>query len=217
MLKGIVWDFDGTIVDTETPQFEAWDAVFREHGTQLDQSLWSRMVGTVTDWDLVSILEERVGRVDRVALAPHLQQLIHQRLEAAPLRRGVRQLMDAAGQAGIKQAIASSSGRRWIDQYSRRHALTWVRAVASGDEVARVKPDPAVYQLAISRLGLDNADCVAFEDSPHGAAAALAAGLCCVVVANPSTQALTFPAGVIRRPSYEAITLDEVSSWVGDS
>jgi HAD superfamily hydrolase (TIGR01509 family) len=215
MLKGIVWDFDGTIVDTETPQFEAWDAVFREHGTQLDYGLWSRMVGTETDWDLLSVLEERVGPVNRITLGPHLNQLIHERLKAAPLRRGVRRLMEAADKIGVIQAIASSSGRRWIHEYSNRHQLTYIRAVASGDEVARVKPDPALYHLAVSRLGFRADECAAFEDSPHGAAAAITAGLCCVVVPNPSTQTLAFPTGVIRRASYEEITLDEVAKWVG--
>lgn len=214
MLKAIVWDFDGTLVDTETPQFEAWDAVFREHGTQLDYQVWSQMVGTVTDWDLLSVLEDRMGRVDRRALAQRVNQLIHKRLEAAPLRPGVRDLMDAAQKSGIQQAIASSSGRRWIEQYARRHRLDGISVVASGDDVARVKPDPAVYRLAVSRLHRAPHECVAMEDSPHGAASALQAGLVCVVVSNPSTASLEFPPGVIRRPAHGDIGIDDLRLWV---
>ncbi len=215
MLKAIIWDFDGTIVDTETPQFDAWNLLFREYGTSVESSLWAKMVGTVTDFDLVDVLQSRVGGVDRPQAFRRIGELMRSQLKNAPLRPGVRALIDAARIAGFKQAIASSSGRRWIVDYAQRYNLQQsIDVIASADDVARVKPDQAVYLSALQRLGLDRHECLAIEDSPHGAKAALRAGLWCVVVPNPSTDRLVFPPGVTKLKTLADVTVDQlVSSW----
>lgn len=213
MLKAIIWDFDGTIVDTETPQFDAWDLLFREYGSCVEPALWAEMVGTVTDFDLLDVLQRRVGRVDRMQASRRIGELMRSQLEGAPLRPGVRALMDAARLEGFRQGIASSSGRRWIVDYIQRHNLhESIDVIASADDVVRVKPDPAVYLSALQHLGLDRHECLAIEDSPHGAQAALRAGLWCVVVPNPSTDRLTFPAGVTKLDSLAGVTLAQLAS-----
>lgn len=211
MLTGIIWDFDGTIVDTETPQFEAYRQVFREHGADLSFADWGRMVGTATDWDPVDALLKRRDSLDRRRLMQRLAHLINEGLHDAPLRSGVRHLLDEASQAGLVQAVASSSHRRWIDEYLRRHDLAaHFQAVASADDVVRVKPDPAVYQAALTKIGKSARDCLAIEDSPHGSRAALGAGLVCLTVPNPSTERLAFPDGIRRLATLEDITLEHL-------
>lgn len=209
-IQAIIWDFDGTIVDTETPQYEAWDTLFRGFGVHLLPTVWGQMVGTVTDLDLFDVLEDLTGNpVDRFALHRQVQDLITERMRTAPLRAGVRDLMEAAGTAGRHQAIASSSPGWWIREFVERHHLGgFLRVIASSDDVLRVKPDPSVYRHALTTLGLSPDLGVAIEDSPHGSVAALAAGLACLVVPNPSTASLLFPPGVVRVETLEGLSLD---------
>ena len=92
------------------------------------------------------------------------------------------------------------------------HLEAYFGALATADDVTMGKPDPAVYRVAVSRLAIEAARAVAIEDSPHGSTAALGAGLKCVVVPNPSTEALLFPDGVVRLPSLQGVTLEALAA-----
>lgn len=206
MLAGIVWDFDGTLVDTETPQFEAWAQVFEEAGGELRPSDWGQIVGTLDGINLLDVLESQAGRLDRPKTLRRLAELTEKYLDQAPLRPGVRDLLAELGELSIPCAIASSSHRQWIVEFLRDHGiLHYFTAIAAADDVARVKPDPSVYRVALRRLRVPAAQALAIEDSPHGAAAALGAGLVCVVVPNPSTKALSFPVAVRRLTTLENV------------
>jgi len=190
----IVFDFDGLVVDTEWVEYVSIDAVFREHGTQLSEDLWRSFIGTVDHPHWTEILEQQVGRsLDR-------EQLRHERVEAnrhviesLPVQAGVGELMADARSARIPMAIASSSPRHWVEGHLRRVGL-WelLDAVATGDEVERTKPDPAVYRLAVDRLGNDGPGVVALEDSVTGCHAAIGAGLSVVAVPSRMTTGMDF-------------------------
>lgn len=211
MSYGIIWDFDGTIVDTETPQYEVWQALYHRHGCHFEPALWGQLVGTDAGLDLLDVLAERVGPFDRAGIQRDVDRRIQERMEQAPLRPGVLAMLAAADQAGWPQAIASSSPGWWIHSFLERHRLhDFFKAVCSADDVQAVKPDPALYHLATLRLGFNRRECVAIEDSPHGAMAALKAGLTCLVVPNRSTVDLGFPPGIIRYESLKDVTLETV-------
>ena len=214
MISGLIWDFDGTIVDTETPQYRAWSEIFAEFGDKLTPEDWGRIVGTWGDVDLIDILMERVPGVPRLETNRRAGALVTQYMLEAPLRAGVMGLMEAARMAEIPQAVASSSHRVWIQAFLHLHQLeAYFQALATADDVVMGKPDPAVYRVALRRLGLEPHQTVAIEDSPHGSAAALGAGLKCVVVPNPSTEALVFPEGVVRLPTLEGVTLETLAGF----
>jgi len=100
-----------------------------------------------------------------------------------PIKPGAAELLTALRGLGTRCAVASSSTRGQIAAcLGSLDVLHHFEAFAGGDEVARAKPDPALYLLAAERLGVDPAECVAFEDSENGAKAALAAGLRVVIV-----------------------------------
>lgn len=211
-LHSVIWDFDGTIVDTETPGFQAWQAVFEHVGGKLDPVDWGLIVGTVGGVDLFDRLQEQVGDVDRVALDRQRRILQRQFLAASPLRAGVRDLLDTLFQVRIPCAIATSSSRWWVERFLRQHQIAdRFVALATADDVRHVKPDPEVYRLALGQLGANARGSVAIEDSPHGAQAALGAGIPCLVVSNPSTAHLRFPEGVHRRDALTAVTLHDLS------
>lgn len=100
------------------------------------------------------------------------------------------------GQAdGLRLAVASSSPASWVQPLLRQSGyLDRFEVVACGDEVAQPKPDPAVYELALCRLGVTPGEAIAFEDSPHGVAAAKAAGMKCVAIPNPFADPARFAA-----------------------
>jgi HAD superfamily hydrolase (TIGR01509 family) len=111
----------------------------------------------------------------------------------------------------LKLAIASSSSREWVHGWANTlGVLEFFAATATKDDVLRVKPDPALYLVALERLGVASSDALALEDSPNGARAALAAGLRCVVIPNEVTRTLEFPEGAHRLESLSDATLERL-------
>jgi len=192
-LKAVIFDFDGLILDTETPEFVAWQETYAALGATLDRRIWSQVIGTLdSGWDPLTDLEEQLGRpVDRAPIrstraARHLALI-----DAEVARPGVEMWLDQARDLGVRVGLASSSSNAWVTTYLKRLGiLDRFAAIATGDRVPRTKPDPAVYRLALSELGVNASDAIAVEDSPNGIAAAKAAGLIVVAVPNPMTADL---------------------------
>ena len=116
-------------------------------------------------------------------------------IDAEVARPGVRAWLDQARDLGLRVGLASSSSAEWVTTYLKRLGiLDRFSAIATGDRVPHSKPDPAVYRLALSELGVGAADAIAVEDSPNGIAAAKAAGLVVVAVPNAMTADLDLSA-----------------------
>jgi HAD superfamily hydrolase (TIGR01509 family) len=114
--------------------------------------------------------------------------------ESRPLLPGVEALLREAKALGLGRAVASSSSCGWVEGWLSRHGIReLVDVVVARDDVRRVKPEPELFLLAASRLGVPPAGCVVFEDSPNGMRAALAAGMRCVAVPNALTRPLLRP------------------------
>jgi beta-phosphoglucomutase-like phosphatase (HAD superfamily) len=114
--------------------------------------------------------------------------------DAQPLLPGVADLLRDARSLGLGRAVASSSSCGWVDGWLRRHGVRdLLDVVVARDDVQRVKPDPELFLLAATRLGVPPEACVVFEDSPNGMRAALAAGMRCVAVPNALTAPLPRP------------------------
>jgi HAD superfamily hydrolase (TIGR01509 family) len=190
-LRGLLFDFDGLIVDTETPSRASWQELYREHGHELPLDRWATLVGTVGGWDPFETLEELVGPVDRVALR---ERRLARELELGEIeeRPGVLEYLEEAERRGLATAIVSSSSNWWIDRHLGRleRAEHFDAIVAANGDEERAKPRPTLYLEALDRLGLGAEEAVAFEDSPNGVRAAKAAGLFCVAVPNGVTATL---------------------------
>jgi len=114
--------------------------------------------------------------------------------EGQPLMPGVEALLRDARALGLGRAVASSSSCGWVDGWLRRHGIRdLLDVVVARDDVRRTKPDPELFLLAASRLGVEPGACVVFEDSPNGMRAAVAAGMRCVAVLNALTRSLPRP------------------------
>jgi HAD superfamily hydrolase (TIGR01509 family) len=193
--RAVVLDFDGLIVDTETPIFEAWLAAYRRRGQPLGLGEWQHALGTHGGFDPLEHLASLLGgEVDREAVLAEVKAATAKGCEGRPLLPGVEALLRDARALGLGRAVASSSSCGWVDGWLRRHGIRdLLEVVVARDDVRKVKPDPELFLLAASRLGVEPAACVVFEDSPNGMRAALAAGMRCVAVPNALTRPLARP------------------------
>ena len=192
-VRGLLFDFDGLILDTETPSLAAWQAVYGEHGHELTVDRWSAAIGTINGFDPFAHLEELVGSpVDRVAITAQRRDHELRLIEAEELRPGVAEYVGEAQRLGLRKAIVSSGSRDWIDGHLQRleRLAVWDAIVTADGDESRAKPQPLLYLEALRKLGIGAGEAVAFEDSPNGIRAAKAAGVYCVAVPNAVTAAL---------------------------
>lgn len=184
-LHAVIFDMDGTLVDSERVIMRAWLEVSREMGRPLNQGDYASVIGlndAESDAILASLLGgeaplRKVRHSVRKRLVPLDDSIVY------PLKQGALELLETLRTRRIPCAVASSSSAREIEErLTRAGVLGFFEAIAGGDEVNRGKPDPAVYRLAAARLGVSPSRCLAFEDSPHGAASASAAGATVVLV-----------------------------------
>jgi HAD superfamily hydrolase (TIGR01509 family) len=213
-MKALIFDFDGTILDTETPEFIVWTALYQRFGQVLSATDWGRGIGTWGGFDPWVDLETKLGfELPRETLQVEHRAEVLQRIDASDLLAGVKDLLLEAKAAGLKLAIASSSDHDWVSGWTQKHGiLEFFDALATRYEVEHVKPDPALFLLALHKLGVAPHEAVVLEDSPNGAKAALAAGIPCVVIPNTVTKHLEFPNGVIRLETLQNVTLEDLQA-----
>ena len=194
-IAAVVLDFDGLIVDTETPIFEAWLGAYRRRGRSLGLDEWQHTLGTQGGFDPLEHLDALLGgALDREAVLAEVKEATARGCDGQPLLPGVGALLLDAKALGLGRAVASSSSCGWVEGWLKRHGIRdLLDVVVARDDVRKVKPDPELFLLAASRLGVSPADCVVFEDSPNGMRAALAAGMRCVAVPNALTRPLERP------------------------
>ena len=156
---------------------------------------WQHALGTHGGFDPLTHLDALLGgTLDREAVLAEVKVATAKGCEGQPLLPGVEALLRDAKDLGLGRAVASSSSCGWVDGWLRRHGIRELLDVVVGrNDVRRVKPDPELFLLAASRLGVEPGSCVVFEDSPNGMRAALAAGMRCVAVPNALTRPLGRP------------------------
>lgn len=218
MIEALIFDADGTLVDTEELHRQAFLAAFYAFDLRWD---W----GPHTYMQLLHISggKERIAayidsrnepaaekaRFKRLAPRIHAEKTrVYRELlasGAAPLRPGVRRLMREAHAAGVRLAVVATTHTRNVEALlSYRlgsEAFPWIEALVGGDQVARRKPHPETYERVLAGLGLSPARCIAFEDSANGLRAAKSAGLCTVVTPSRWTMPHDFPDADLVVPS----------------
>ncbi|MET3696445.1 putative hydrolase of the HAD superfamily [Bacillus oleivorans] len=205
-MEAVIFDFDGTIIDTESLWFEVYRDMLLSHfdySLQIDD--FSKVIGTNDD-SLIKQLEREIGKkFNPVSFSAITVAEVEKKTKSLSLREGVLELIISLQSKGIKLAIASSSSRKWIQSHLEAFELTsYFPVIVSSDDVARVKPDPELYKKALERLGITAANrAVAVEDSGHGAIASIAAGIQTFVVPNPVTSFIQFPKEVIKFDSFQ--------------
>ncbi|WP_064094476.1 HAD family hydrolase [Rossellomorea aquimaris] len=193
-MKGIVFDFDGLMIDTESVWFDAFRDTLNElHDVEIELERYSSCIGT-DDAPLFSYYTELVGEeIDSELITEMVEKRYHERMSDPQLREGVMDYLEAAKKQGLKIGLASSSSRKWVLSYLEKcNVKGYFEVIKGKEDVEKVKPDPALYREAVKELGLMPQEVVAFEDSLNGSKAAIEAGLFCVIVPNPVTSHLPF-------------------------
>ena len=211
--RAVVFDFDGLIVDTEQSIYEAYSTLFAELGATLPLSVWQHVIGQGVGNDAAFIhLERSIGReVDREAIRAEARAMHRDVTLTLPPREGAAELIAEAKEAGLALAVASSSTFGWVNSHlDRLGLLPSFDAVCTRDDVGEPKPNPAVYSLALQRLGVQPHEAFAIEDSPHGVTAAKAAGLRCIAAPNPLTAGMDLRHADYVLPSMASVSLAEV-------
>ncbi|HEY3184705.1 MAG TPA: HAD family hydrolase [Gaiellaceae bacterium] len=214
MTRALLFDFDGLLVDTETPSLAAWQEVYRAHGHELTLEMWAPTIGTIDGFDPWARLEELAGPLDFETVNARRREHELSLTDVEELRPGVLDYLVEARARDLKTAIVSSSSRRWIDSHlTRLERLGDFDEIVTADgDTTRAKPAPTLYLEALDLLGVAAEDAVAFEDSPNGVRAAKAAGLFVVAVPNAVTGALDLGEADLVVPSLAELPFDELTS-----
>jgi HAD superfamily hydrolase (TIGR01509 family) len=213
-IRGLLFDFDGLLIDTETPSRRVWEEVYLEHGHELPRDEWSTLIGTIgARFNPFLHLEELVGaRLDEDALNARLRAREHELCDLEDLRPGIEEYLEEADRRGFKTGVVSSSTRSWIERHLERldRSGGWDVIVCADGDAERAKPRPTLYLEALDALGLVADEAIAFEDSPNGLRAAKAAGLPCVAIPNPATATLDFDEADLILESLADVPLAEL-------
>jgi HAD superfamily hydrolase (TIGR01509 family) len=207
MIRALIFDFDGLILDTETPLIDAYAEVHAEHGVPFDRRAFVRSVGhadyAFDPWHGFS------PHADRAAL----ELTRRARKDAAMLRQpilpGIGALLDAARARDLRVGLASNSGHDWCEEHLRRLGLhDRFQFFACRGDAPSPKPEPDLYKLVLNRFGLRGAEAIAFEDSHTGSLAAKRANLWVVACPNVSTAHHDFSHAHLKVNSLAEVTLD---------
>ncbi len=226
MVKGLIFDFDGLILDTETPIFQAWQEIFERHGCTLTLETWADCIGRAQDaFDPCDHLETCLGHpIDRGQICSEEQKRETELIRNQSVLPGVRELITASKRLGLKLGVASSSQKEWVIGHLARLGLAEpFEGICCADDVDSAKPAPDLYLAVVDALGLQPDQVIAFEDSPNGVKAAKRAGVLCVAVPNALTRQLSFDhAADLTLASLEEVTLEELlrtakSAHVGEA
>lgn len=205
----VLWDMDGTLVDTEAYWIAAEYEVVGRHGGTWNDHHAEALVGADL-LDAGRYMRQHAG----IDLTPEqivdelLDLVVRNIRENIPWRPGARELLAALNAAGVPCALVTMSWRRFAEPVVEALPPGSFQVIVTGDEVSQGKPHPEPYLEAARRLGVAPNRCLAIEDSPTGAASATAAG--CVVVGVPNVVEVPAAPGRILLDSLTELDLDGV-------
>lgn len=183
-LKAVLFDLDGTIIDSEWFYYKGWKAVLEaDYGIQLNSEQWLTSFAGKTESQGFRVLQELYGfdgdegqffQRKKARIAAQYEE------EEVALMPGVRELVTYLRQEDIVMAVVTSSLRPVTEfNLGKNGLLDYFQTLVTRSEVTHPKPAPEPYELCLQRLGMDASQCIVLEDSVTGATAAKAAGLTC--------------------------------------
>jgi HAD superfamily hydrolase (TIGR01509 family) len=208
-MKAVLWDMDGTLVDTEPYWIATEFAMAEKYGGTWSQAHAMQLVGS----DLVSS-GEYIKEVMGLDLTP--EEVVEELLDGVvamvahdvPWRPGAVELLTSLAEAGVRCGLVTMSYDRFVAPILARLPAETFRVVVTGDQVARGKPHPEPYLTAAAALGVPAGECLAIEDSNTGAKSAEAAG-CLVLVVENHVPVLDGPRRVFR-DSLVGVSVDDL-------
>lgn len=196
MIKALIFDFDGLILDTESPEADMWTQIYAEHGFEFPLDEWGSIIGGdgSSNFDAADHLSHlSQGRLNSAAMRMRHRSGSDTQTLKQPILPGVMDYLRDAKRIGLKLAIASSSEHAWVDMHTQRLGIfDYFDTIICADDVGvgRTKPNPDLYLLVLKQLQVQKHEAIVFEDSPNGVKAANRAGIFVVAIPNPVTSRL---------------------------
>lgn len=213
MIKALIFDFDGVILETETPIFKSWNELFKSYGCELPLESWVTLIGgTDNDFDPFTELGRQLGHsLDKSVIETPRRQREKDLVATQVVLPGVIQYLNDATQLHLKIGLASSSPNWWVSGHLNRLGIAqYFDCVRTRDDVRRVKPFPDLYQSVLDTFNVRSDEGIALEDSPNGITAAKKAGLFCVAIPNEMTRPLDLGRADLTLNSLLDLPLSEV-------
>ena len=209
MIRALIFDFDGLIIDTETPLIDSYAEVHARHGIPFDRALFIRNVGhadyAFDPWHGFS------PHADRAALEVERRAHKDRLLLLQPILPGVVAMLDAGRARQLRIGLASNSEHAWVEPHLTRVGLRdRFEFLACREDAASPKPEPDLYKLVLNHFGLPGHEAISFEDSHTGSLAAKRANLWSVAVPNISTAHHDFSHADLLVKSLDAVSLDDL-------
>jgi len=214
MLKAVIFDFDGLIVESESPLYRAWADLFAQYNQELPLEQWAKIIGTVDDYfDPLAELEKRLGKPfpERENLRAAVEARSLHQLIAQGAQPGVIDTLQQATALGLKIGLASSSNREWVESHLQRLQIKhYFHCIRTFSDVGSAKPDPKLYLSVLDYFSILPEEAIALEDSPNGIQAARAAGIFCIAVPNQLTRHLDLSQANLRLHSLTELNLQQL-------
>jgi HAD superfamily hydrolase (TIGR01509 family) len=212
-IRALIFDFDGLILDTETPEVDVWSEIYADHGFHMPFDLWAETIGGygISNFNAAAHLNQLAGQsLDEAALQARYRVESDRRIRSNPVREGVMEYLTEAKRLHLRLAIASSSAHQWVDTHlARLGLLHYFDKIICSDDVppGRTKPNPDLFLKALEHLQVHAREAIVFEDSPNGVKAANRAGILVVAVPNPLTSRLPIAGENLRLRSMQEMPL----------
>lgn len=205
----VLWDMDGTLIDTEPCWIAAEEQLVRSFGGTWSQEDAERLIG-VALLDAAVVFQEAGVDLEPLEIALRLTETVIGMLPTATFQPGALELLAELSAAGVPSALVTASYRPMVDAVVALTPPGSFAVVVTGDEVEVGKPDPLPYLRAAELLGVDPTHCVAIEDSPPGITAALASGARTLGV--PHQVPVPPRPGLSRAASLADVTLADLTA-----
>lgn len=208
VIAAVLWDMDGTLIDSEPAWIEAQMRMVAEFGGTWTHDDGLTLVGADMHDTAVAMHQAGVDLPEAVIIERLHDEVVATLRAGIIWRPGARELVQAIDDAGLPQAIVTTSSLAMTQIIADALPATAIRTIVSGEQVTHGKPHPEPYLVAARRLGVDIKKCVAIEDSPTGLTAALAAHA--IAIGVPHDAALTLPGRWTRLDTLSGLTLADL-------
>ena len=214
-IKGLLLDFDGTLLDSEPVHHQAWNEVLREHQLQLTEAEYMELIVGQSTAHCAGIVNRHFGTsFDAKWLEGAVDAQVNEWFQSRPLPEmpGVESLLHWSRELGLRTGVVTGSSRLLVQTALERTGWQQlIELIVADDDVQHGKPHPEGYLAALQQFGLEPEAAVAIEDSATGAAAALAAGVACLICSNRFTDQQSFP-----EDTHRIRSLQDAQRWIGE-